>query len=136
MLTSKKTVNDTHEAYVSFDVAELLSDLKFDWNTRMAYYVGEDPTFYGKLIDVTIAKISDPTIPAPSLDVAQRYFRQIYKLHITIYSSSQESWMFRITEPHQQLENGIYGEDFETYERALNAAIKECSEVILRAQNS
>jgi hypothetical protein len=69
-------------------------------------------------------------ISAPTLDVVQRWLREVHKLHITIFSSSQESWMFRITKPHQQLEDGIYGEDFETFEDAQDAAIKKCLEIL------
>ena len=69
-------------------------------------------------------------ISAPSLNLVQRWLREVHKLHITIFSSSQESWMFRITKPHQQLEDGIYGEDFETFEDAQDAAIKKCLEIL------
>ena len=57
---------------------------------------------------------------------AQQYLREEKKLHITIFSQSQESWQYRITKPHQRLEEGLFGEDFASYEDALNNAIKEC----------
>ena len=57
---------------------------------------------------------------------AQKWLREEKNLHITIFSSSQESWMYRITKPHQKLEEGMYGEDFTSYENALLHAIKEC----------
>ena len=62
----------------------------------------------------------------PSLYEAQKWLRENHNLHITIFSSSQESWMCRITKPHQKLEEGVYGEDFTSYEDALLHAIKEC----------
>lgn len=55
-----------------------------------------------------------------------KWLREVHKLHITIFSQSQESWMYRITKPHQKLEDGEYGEDFNTYEDAAEAAIKFC----------
>lgn len=61
-----------------------------------------------------------------SLYDAQRFLREEKKLHITIFSQSQESWQYRITKPHQKLEDGLYGEDFSSYEEALNYAIKDC----------
>lgn len=57
---------------------------------------------------------------------ARRFLREEKKLHITIFSQSQESWQYRITKPHQKLEDGLYGEDFSSYEEALNYAIKDC----------
>lgn len=53
----------------------------------------------------------------------QKWCRNKYSKHITIFSSSQESWMFRITIPHQKLEDGKHGEDFYTYEQALEEGL-------------
>ena len=55
----------------------------------------------------------------------QKWLREEKELHITIFSQSQESWMFRITNPGQTLLQGIYGEDFEDFEEALEAGIWE-----------
>jgi hypothetical protein len=55
---------------------------------------------------------------------AQKWLREEKKLHITIFSWSQESWQYRITKPHQKLEDGLYGEDFSSYEEALSEGIK------------
>ena len=56
---------------------------------------------------------------------AQKWLREEKKLHITIFSQSQESWQYRITEPHQKLEDGLHGEDFSSFEEALLEGIKE-----------
>ena len=61
---------------------------------------------------------------------AQKWLRENHNLHITIFSSSQESWMFRITKPHQKLEDGICGEDFISYEEALLEGIKEAIKIL------
>lgn len=60
----------------------------------------------------------------PTLYEVQSYLRNTHKIHITIYSYSQESWQYRITKPKQKLEDGYFGEDFSTYEDALSYAIK------------
>ena len=65
-----------------------------------------------------------------SLYEAQKWMREVKKLHITIYSQSQESWQYRITKPHQRLEDGLHGEDYASYEDALINAIKECIEYV------
>ena len=69
-------------------------------------------------------------IPLLELHLAQKWFRDKYKLHVTIYSCSQESWMYRITKQGQKLEEGIYAEDFSSYEEALDNALKEMSNLI------
>lgn len=55
-------------------------------------------------------------------DIA-KYLREEKQLHITIYSQSQESWQYRVTRPHQKIVDGLFGEDFEDYEEALEDAI-------------
>lgn len=69
-------------------------------------------------------------IPLLELHLAQKWFRDEHKLHVTIYSCSQESWMYRITKQGQKLEEGIYAEDFSSYEEALDNALKEMSNLI------
>lgn len=54
----------------------------------------------------------------------QRWLREVHKIHITITSVSQESWMYRITKPGQKLIEGAYGEDFNSYEEALEDALQ------------
>ena len=69
-------------------------------------------------------------IPLLELHLVQKWFRNKHKLHVTIYSCSQESWMYRITKQGQKLEEGIYAEDFSSYEEALDNALKEMSNLI------
>lgn len=129
-----KTTN--HEYYVSLEVAKLLKEAGFDWE-GMPYY--QNGIFYQYFIDkeqiIIMNHNSTPNYmeqySAPTLDVAQRWLREVHHLHITIFSSSQESWMFRITKQHQSLEDGVYGEDFYTYEEAQEAGINKALEKIL-----
>ena len=51
-------------------------------------------------------------------------------INVTIYSCSQESWMYRITKQGQKLEEGIYAEDFSSYEEALDDALQKMCELI------
>ena len=69
-------------------------------------------------------------IPWVELHLAQKWFRDGHKLHVTIYSCSQESWMYRITKQGQKLDEGIYAEDFSSYEEALNDALQEMYNLI------
>ena len=125
-----------HEYYVSLEVAKLLKKAGFDWD-GMSYY--QNGIFYHYSINrgriIIMNQNSAPNYmeqySAPTLDVAQRWLRETHNLHITIFSSSQESWMFRITKQHEKLENGAYGEDFYTYEEAQEAGIKKALELIL-----
>lgn len=129
-----KTTN--HEYYVSLEVANLLKEAGFKWFINSAYRDGVLMHQGNLLCDNFNGKqYENPArhefFSAPTLDIAQRWLREVHHLHINIFSSSQESWMFRITKPHQKLEDGIYGEDYYTYEEALEAGIKKALETIL-----
>ena len=60
---------------------------------------------------------------APTQSLLQKWIREVHNIHITIFSQSQESWMYRITKKGQKLEDGLYGEDFYTYEEALEESL-------------
>lgn len=122
-----KTTN--HEYYVSLEVAKLLKKAGFDWDTYCAY--NKDGMFTDKNRSILTWNDFANYYSAPTLDAAQRWLREVHHLHITIFSSSQESWMFRITKQHQSLEDGVYEEDFYTYEEAQEAGIKKALEIIL-----
>ena len=82
-----------------------------------------------QFLTIRTAKALNLTL-AVSLYEAQKWLREVKKLHITIYSQSQESWQYRITKPHQNLEDGLYGEDFSSFEEALSEGIKEVIELL------
>ena len=120
-----ETIN--HEVYVSLEIAKLLKEAGFDWEVeKFWWYDKQDKKYF-----LSILRPKSNGYFAPTLDVAQRWLREAYHLHITIFSSSQKSWMFRITRPHQMLEDGVYGEDFYTYEEAQEAGIRKALEIIL-----
>ena len=106
--------NEKHETYCNYNLTNLLIKYGFDWQD---YFVAHhiDEHFHWEI----------------PLHIAQKWLREVHHLHITIFSSSQESWMFRITKQHQNLEDGVYGEDFNTYEEAQEAGIKKALEIIL-----
>ena len=122
-----------YEVYVSQEVAKLLEEAGFDWWCKYAYITtpeGEMPTEEDGMFTEYVENVNW-LVKAPTLEVAQRWLREIKKLHITIFSMSQESWMFRVTNPYQKIEEGAYGEDFYSYEEAQEAGIKKTLEMIL-----
>ena len=59
----------------------------------------------------------------PNIYQVMKWLRDEKHILITPYSQSMESWQYRITVPHQQLQDGIFGEDFASYEDAVMDAI-------------
>jgi len=119
---------------ISFETAKLAKEKGFneecDWNYCIETY--DFPTglhvVEGNIYRFRLGVIRNACAPTQSL--LQKWLRDEHKIHITIYSSSQESWMFRITKPHQKLLEGLYAEDFETYEEALEEGLQEALKLI------
>ena len=136
------------DTLVSFTVAKLAKEKGF--NTPCIYYYnkeGELPDRYessGSSTDTDVpiyleefeenfnskGWVGDVFCSAPTQSLLAKWLREKHKLHITIFSSSQQSWMFRITKPHQKLEEGLYGEDFYTYEEALEKGLYQALKLI------
>ena len=74
--------------------------------------------------------------PFYSLYTAQKWLRKAKKLHITLFSQSQESWMYRITKVGQKLEDGIYEEDFDLYESALHHGLERMVKMVKEELNN
>lgn len=140
------------EFFVDFNDALLLRQLSFDWDISTCYNVNDrDSEVYAyyrqfnwnmsrdlyekygsdNIFHAFINENSEQIecISAPTLDLVQRWLRDIHKLYITILPISNK-WSFRIEGP-QQLKDEIYnGGDFETYEDAQETAIKKCLELL------
>lgn len=114
------------EQIISFKTAELAREKGFCNSGKMMGYVTK---FYRPSTQTLLSygrtgrsKISD-LIYAPTQDLLQKWLREVHNIHITIFSKSQESWMYRITKKGQSLEEGLYGEDFYLYDEAREEAL-------------
>jgi hypothetical protein len=117
------------EDYVSFETARLLKEKGFN-ELCSKYYI----LYYGGgycLVNRGTAAHDSNCIDVPTIQMVMKWLREIYKLHITVYSCSQESWAYRITKPHQKLEDGAYAGDYASYEETCEAAIKYCLENLI-----
>lgn len=125
------TVN--HECYVSLEVAELLKEAGFDWEIRSLY--DEQNNFVCSLYrdwnNVTICK------SAPTLEVAQRWLREVKGLYVTVdyFSDSWREHGYPFFE--WKVRSEILGPlacitgQRQTYEEAQEAGIKNALELIL-----
>ena len=126
------------EDYVSFETAKLLKEKGFDkpcnnryYETHSGFDLGLDPGYTNSHWEDWYKDMGVRNYSAPTLQMAMKWLLEMHHLLITTFSSSQESWMYRITKPHQKLEDGVYGEDYETREMAREAAIKYCLENLI-----
>lgn len=115
---------DIKEKLVNLETAKLAAEKGFNipcWD----YFDNSIPmcsitreNYNGKRTSVT-------EMSRPTQSLLQTWLREVHNLHITIYSQSQESWMFRVTKQGQSLVEGLYGEDYENYEEALEDGLQE-----------
>lgn len=106
----------TEKDYCDYDTSIALDELGFPLK-RMKVKNFIDGQFSDSIVTVLLYE-------------AQKWLREVKQLHITIYSQSQESWQYRITKPHQRLEDGLHGEDFSSFEEALSEGIKESVKIL------
>lgn len=135
---------NTHEQFITPKTARLAREAGFDWKCNHYYFTQNGKTelksdfrhpaqnYNESMATLDSKSFEFEVCSCPTQSVLQRWLREIHHLHITIFSSSQESWMFRITGPHHQLEDVIYGEDFSTYESALEEAEQECLTLLIK----
>ena len=143
-----KTIN--HECYVSLEVAKLLKKAGFDWEVNHSYpnisaldnscsgYM-EDLSFYHNLNDGKYGGLS-----APTLEVAQRWLREVEHLDISIHydpTIKSQPYAYSIYDVEEKFDNifGIispithsYSDGyFYKYEEAQEGGIKKALEIIL-----
>ena len=116
------------ETLVSFKVAELAKKKRFFVECRNYYNSDKklcEAQYYESDInnETSEESIADILCTAPTQDLLRKWLLEIHSIHITIFSKSQESWMYRITTKGQSLEEGLYGEDFYSHDEAREEAL-------------
>ena len=123
-----KTIN--HEHYVSLEAAKLLKELGFNWDTYSAY--NKDGMFTDKNRSILTWNDFANYYSAPTLDVVQRWLREIKNSHIEISPNSDMSaYIYNILLPGDKFWLGS-PISYITYEEAQEAGIKKALEMILK----
>ena len=122
------------EDYCDFETAKLLKEKGFDAKCRY-YYIqtGEmfevDTRFHTvlttqELLNLQIVGEKEERCVAPTLQMAMKWLREVYHIHIRLINSSDESYRYEIYPREGKyvshcFSNKIY---YETYEEACEAA--------------
>jgi hypothetical protein len=112
---------------ILFETAKIAKEKGFDLNVNEGFTKDGKNFMCGKKSEFFPEECRRPT-----QSLLQKWLREIHNIHITIFSKSQESWMCRITYKGQSLKDGIYAEDFENYEKALEYALKESLKITIK----
>jgi len=135
-----ETIN--HECYVSLEVAKLLKQAGFDWRCRAAYrdgvFLNQENLLYDNYNGKQYEKsVRHKFFSAPTLDVAQRWLREVKNIQIMASPlSGSKNWTPLIAKDFWLLHEDISGialtpENFDTYEEAKETGIKKALELIL-----
>lgn len=148
-----ETVN--HECYVSLEVAKLLKEAGFDWACREYYYnfttTGWSLSFDDNFVNWN--NWSEQYVSAPTLDVAQRWLREVKHCFVNINIDVDdnecedtivvepftcnyiiEGFPYCNNSPGDDYIRNAHGEReyFDTYEEAQEAGIKKCLTILLK----
>lgn len=151
------------EQYVSYEVAKLLKEKGFQINPKLDYWkIGSDGTMY--FMSSIGAYTSDKnnkyayyrpadSYPAPTQQMAMRWLREAYKIHLDIGITSTEDpinyppkyyvYVDSISTGESLIQYGSVANDltisngngpklFSTYEDACEAAIKYCLKNLIK----
>ena len=120
-----ETIN--HECYVSLEVAKLLKEAGFDWEIKTFYFTDQlGETMLG---DAKNHNFSNQFISAPTLDVAQRWLREVKNVDVFAYRNEPKDKFESIVSVNKKW--STTGMCINTYEEALETAIKKALEMIL-----
>ena len=136
-----------HEYYVSLEVAKLLKEAGFDWECSCYYSVNtlHEPNngfihiykqYKALFYDHNRTKM--PVYSAPTLDVAQRWVREVKDIDIYIFPTTNNKrgcvyeWGIKTFGRALWVEGQPYTNQYETYEEAQEAGINKALEIILQ----
>ena len=144
-----------HEYYVSLEVAKLLKEAGFDWKCR-EYYHNFTTTGWSLSFDdnfINWQQEGDNYLSAPTLDVAQRWLREVKNISVEAKSfrwvNRYQDDKYTVTYRHElwPIDTSIIPSEedkfirytldcacdieFQTYEQALEAGIKKCLTLLL-----
>ena len=130
------------EDYVSFEVAKLLKEKGFDvfgdgsYGTETEIHREYSP--FGKIRDCSTSKPSQKGYPAPTLQMAMKWLREVHNISIeplVDFGSGDEYWW--TADVGYIKKDGLIDElcGYNSYEEAAEAAIKYCLENLIYIEN-
>ena len=125
------------EDYVSFEVAKLLKEKGFDWNTDKQF---NSDKIVGDYNITDRSRYPERYLDAPALQMAMKWLREVHHLHCNIgYDNVNWYWDVQTvckpvteeTSPKILPAIATIGFTYNTYEEACEAAIKYCLENLI-----
>ena len=124
-----KTENNTHEYYVSLETAKMLKEAGFDWKCMKCYNHEVMFDMESDEIREQCPQHSSYDVLAPTLDVAQRWLREVKNVDVFSYRNESKEKFESIVSFNKEW--STTGMCINTYEEALETGIKKALEIIL-----
>ena len=142
-------ITKLHNVYVSRELALLLKQAGFDWECSYYYSVNtlHEPNngfihiykqYKALFYDHNRTKM--PVYSAPTLDVAQRWLREVKDIDVYIFPTTNNKrgcvyeWGIKTFGRALWVEGQPYTNQYETYEETQEAGIKKALEMILEKE--
>ena len=134
-------ITELHNVYVSRELALLLKQAGFDWECHKIYYCYHEDRDNWELEDNNkntkrVLEL-DYCLLAPTLDVAQRWLREVKDIDVYIFPTTNNKrgcvyeWGIKTFGRALWVEGQPYTNQYETYEEAQEAGIRKTLEMIL-----
>ena len=134
-------ITELHNVYVSRELALLLKQAGFDWECHKIYYCYHEDGDNWELEDNNkntkrVLEL-DYCLLAPTLEVAQRWLREVKDLDVYIFPTTNTKrgcvyeWGIKTFGRALWVEGQPYTNQYETYEETQEAGIKKALEIFL-----
>ena len=122
----------TREDYCSFELSKLLKEKGFDgecigcyWDSKKIFDINYEPLSYSD------GDLRDEVILAPTHQMAMKWLREVHKIDIFIdtdFPIDRMKYTYKIVRIYKDGDKytDVMGGSFDTYEEAVEAAIKYC----------
>ena len=119
-----------HECYISLEIAKLLKEAGFEWEIKTFYFMDQlGETMLG---DAKNHNFSNQFISAPTLEVAQRWLREVKNIDVFAYRNEPKDKFESIVSFNKKW--STTGMCINTYEEALETSIKKALEIIIKGE--
>lgn len=125
------------EDYVYFEIAKLLKEKGFEGNINAYYHIWDNGSRVCSVQEFSHSEAPHLYIPAPTLQMAMKWLREVYHLHISIemgLDADNCNYFYylpticKFSNRFGEYSTPFGEEEFNTYEEATEAAIKYCLE--------
>lgn len=120
------------EEFVTYQQAEQLKQLGFDWECNHSYYGHRSKDLVGFCTYHDFNKNGGPNeCSAPTQTIAQKWLREVKKIEVNAnYDNVKEKWYWFINDMQECCMTTIDDYNFDTFEQALSAGIDKVLDLL------